>query len=295
MRKILLNLGRTTARRPGAAAKLALAVLACGATWVVGTMVRADIVSFLNWQLVQDPPNANMTASATATQATLLAGNGNVPLSTDIGYQSVNGLTPAVSTHGYAFSHLSDFAVAIDYNLSFSGSPGGALSLGFGIGEDANGQNSAGVGMATFNGNSVGNFSGAARVNDQNQNVLDLGLSSTLSGSLFVQYDAASGDIVVGAAPTMGAAAPTATGSYLGIQNQWQDGDLLVSFFLRSGPVFAWSGGGQGEAAFSNFRVLQGSPYAVPEPGTGGLLFLLTGCVWCGGRSVRKSSGRVSE
>jgi hypothetical protein len=240
---------------------------------------EGDIVDFSNWSVVQDPPNTQFTASATPTQATLRAGNGAVPLGTDIGYQSVNGATPAVSTQGYAFSHLADFAVAIDFDLSFTGSPIGALSLGFGIGEDADGRNSAGVGMGTFGGGAVSNFLGAARVNDQDQDVLDLGLASTLSGSLFVSYDAASGDVTVGAAPTMGAAAPTASGTYAGIQNQWTDGDLQLAFFLRSGPLFAWSGGGQGQAVFSNLRVLDGAPFAVPEPHAGGILLLLAGFV----------------
>jgi hypothetical protein len=288
MRKAFLYLERV----PADCLVLLLRTAATAMVWgmtCVGTMTaRADIVSFLNWELVQDPPNVNMTASATSTHATLVAGNGPIPLSTDIGYQSVNGATPGVSNRGYAFSHFADFAVAIDYDLSFSGSPFGALSLGFGVGEDVDGRNSAGVGMGTLNGTAIGNFSGAARVNDQNQSVLNLGLSSTLSGSLFVAYDAASGDISLGAAPTMGAAAPTVVGTYSNIQNQWNDGDLLVAFFLRSGPGFAWSGGGQGQAVFSNVRVLQGSPIAVPEPHLGGMLCLLAGSLGCLQRSRRQ-------
>ncbi len=289
MRKITLNFGLVSADQRATVFRTALTAMALVMTWVEATMAHADIVNFLNWEIVQDPPHPHMSASATSTQATLLAGNGSIPLNTDIGYQSVNGATPSVSNRGYAFSHTADFAVAIDYDLSFSGSPSGALALGFGVGEDRDGRNSAGVGMGTLNGAAFGNFSGAARVNDEDQGILNLGLSSTLSGSLFVFYDAASGDILVGAAPTMGAAAPTVEGTYSGIQNQWNDGDLLVAFFIRSGPVLAWSGDGQGQAVFSNFRVLHGAPFAVPEPHSCSVLFLLACSAWCG-RRVRRQS-----
>jgi hypothetical protein len=126
--------------------------------------------------------------------------------------------------------------------------------------------NSAGVTMVTVNGAAFATFSGAARVNDANQVPIVLGLPSTLDGSLFVSYEAASGDVTIGASQTPGAAAPSVTGTFHGIQNQWNDGDLLASFFIRSGPFTQWQDGGDGQATFSNFRVLEGTAKAVPEP-----------------------------
>ena len=94
---------------------------------------------------------------------------------------------------------------------------------------------------------------------------LELGMSSpTLAGSLFVEYDAASGDVNVGAATTQGAAMPTVSGTFNGIQNQWNGGDLLTSFFIRSDGA-GWQSG-TAEAVFSNFRVIEGSATSVPEP-----------------------------
>jgi hypothetical protein len=102
-------------------------------------------------------------------------------------------------------------------------------------------------------------------VNDVDQTPIDTGLPSALNGSLFVSHDAASGDVTVGASQTPGAASPGASGTYAGIQAQWKNGDLLASFFMRSGPISPWQGA-SGEVVFSNFRVLDGSPTSVPEP-----------------------------
>lgn len=178
-------------------------------------------------------------------------------------------LTPSASTSGFHFNSASDFTVAIDYALTFSNSPTGFLGLGFGIGEDGDGKNSAGVAMLTSGGSAFLPFGGAARVNDVDQTPLNLGLStSTLSGTFFIDYKSASGDVIVGAATTQGAAAPTVSGTYSGIQNQWGGDKLMVSFFMRSdGPLPGnqWLSG-NADAVFDNFRVLKGAPVAVPEP-----------------------------
>ncbi|MEL6108080.1 MAG: PEP-CTERM sorting domain-containing protein [Planctomycetota bacterium] len=233
---------------------------------LICSIANAAITDFSTWTLVEDPPNANFSATQTAASATLSAG-GPIPAGVDIGFQSVNGTTVASSTGGYFFDPSTDFSIAIDYDWTFN-SGAGVLGLGFGIGEDSDGMNSAGVAMATSNGSPFLTFGGAARVNDNDQAPLVLGTAtSTLSGSLFVSYEAASGDVLLGAATTTGAASPTVAGTYSGIQNQWNNEALLASFFIRSdGPAGAQWLGGDADAVFSNFRVLSGSAVAIPEP-----------------------------
>ncbi len=257
-------------------AKLIFQSLAAVAFLAAPCISRATVTDFTTWTLAQDPPNANFTGSAAVAQATLNAVGGPVPSGTDIGYQSVNGATVGASTSGYAFDSASDFAIAIGFNLSF-GTPVGLMAIGFGIGKDGAGADSAGVAMATFNGVPQLFFLGAARDGDFDQGTQFTNVGATLTGSLFAIYAAASGDVTVGASQTAGAAAPTGTtATYAGIENNWASGDLLASFFLRSQ---GWTSG-TSQAVFSNFRVLAGTPTAVPEPGSaglvcfGGLLFL---------------------
>lgn len=264
-------------------------ILACAAAMVVAfglssQTVCADITDFSNWSQVQDPPNANFTGSTTMTSATLLAGNGAVSMATDIGYQSVNGVTPATSTAGYMFDYTQSFSIAIDYAVSFSNNPSGFLSLGFGIGEDGLGMNSAGVVMVTQNGSPFATFGGAARANDADAGSFVTLLPATLSGSLFVSYDAVTGTVTAGASQTPGAGAPSATGSFNMLQDLWNDENLLASFFIRSGPISQWAGG-NGEAEFTNFRVLAGQAVEVPAPSAVAVLGLL--CAGCHRRRRR--------
>ncbi|MEM9586609.1 MAG: hypothetical protein AAGA03_04955 [Planctomycetota bacterium] len=228
--------------------------------------LQAAVADLDRWTLVQDPPHPGLTATATASAVTLSAGNVAIPSGTDIGFQGVNGQTAAVSTSGFAFDSASDVSVAIDYEWFFSGSPVGVLGLGFGIGEDRDGMNSAGVALLTSSGVPALSF-GASRVADATQAPLPFSFSS-LSGTLFVDYYAANGDVFVGAAPTPSASAPTTGATLIGIQNSWNDQDLLVSFFVRSDQILPGSNwqGGQADATFSNFRVFEGTVTAVPEP-----------------------------
>lgn len=235
---------------------------------------NAAITDFNSWTLVQDPAHPGFTASVTPTTATLSAGNLAVPGGTDIGLQSVNGYTPAASTQGFYFSPNADFSLAIDYQWSFSNSPSGFLGLGFGIGEDADGMNSAGVAMLTSDGSPYLTFGGAARVNDVDQPPLVLGnpfvAPASAAGTLFVEYTAASGDVTVGAATSQGAAAPAVFDDFVGIGNQWSGGNLIASFFIRSDepPMgTAWNSG-NADAVFTNFRILSGNAVAIPEPST---------------------------
>ena len=222
------------------------------------------IIDFTSWTVVTDPFDPNFSASATSSSANLLVSGGPIATATDIGFQSVNGATPAISTAGAFFNPANDFSIAIDYSLSFGPTPQGVLGLGFGIGEDSDGTNSAGIGLTTEDGNPFLTLAGAARINDVNQSPLPLSILSTLEGSLFVQYEASSGDVTVGAATIKGASTPGATATYTGIQNQWSEGDLLASFFIRS-EGSGWQSG-TGEAVFENFRVLNGTVSSVPEP-----------------------------
>jgi hypothetical protein len=133
--------------------------------------------------------------------------------------------------------------------------------------------------LITNNGAPLLNFGGAARVNDVDLPLQDTGLTATLTGSLFIGYEAASGDFILGASQTAGDAAPSATTTFENLQNMWNGDDLLASFFIRSEaiPFLAPNGwtGGDGTAVFSNFRVLEGAPQAIPEPSSTALISLL--------------------
>lgn len=257
-------------------------------------IAEAAVTDFSTWTKVTDPAHAGFSATQGGSSVTLSAGNLPVPAGTDIGFQSISGLTPQSSTSGFFFSPNADFSLAVDYAWSFSNTPTGFLGIGFGIGEDQNGENSAGVSMGTSNGSPLLSFAAAARVNDVDQTPLSLGNPilnpSTLSGTLFVGYEASSGDVILGAAPTQGAATAVYSATYTGIQNNWSDGDLMASFFLRSDApplTTAWQGG-NADAVFSNFRVLSGSPVAIPEPSTAISSALILGVLNCRRRRRRR-------
>ena len=231
---------------------------------MASTGLAATPGDFTTWTQVQDPANALMTGSTIATQAMLQAGNGAVPAGTDIGYQTVNGTGVADATQGFYFAKLQSVSLAVDFAVSGSNQQG-TLGIGFGIGEDSGGMNSAGVAMLIQNGSPLA-YGAAARVNDVNQAANVLGLGSS-SGTLFVSYDASTGNVTVGESTTTGASSPAASSTYSGIEQQWAGDDLLASFFLRSDGTLStpWQGGAE-TATFSNFRVLSGSATAVPEP-----------------------------
>ena len=237
------------------------------------------ITDFTNWTQVEDPPNGNLSGFANSSSATLIADGGPIPVGVDIGYQSVNGNTADLSTAGYIFSADEDFEIAIDFDLSFDNASGG-LGIGIGIGEQGTGENSAGVGLLTASGIPL-LFSGAAR-DDDSSLASPLGLPATNSGSFFVSYDQATGDVGFGVSSTKMAAAPDASGSFSGVDlDTWQGDDLLVSFFMRSQdipiPVTPGWQGGTATGVFTNFRVLSGSPVSVPEPSGGAILASIAG------------------
>ncbi len=257
---------------------LRMLILIAGVQLASPQSLLADFTTFHSWTLVQDLPNANFSAQVTPVNATLSAGTGAVAPSVDIGLQSINAKTPNSASTGYKFDATSDFSIGIDYTWAFDGTPTGILGLGFGVGEDGDGRNSAGVAMLTQNGSALGPYVGAARIDDVTQSalVLDLLTASTLSGSLFVEYRAHSGDVLLGAATMPGAGAPQITATYAGIQKQWTDSDLIASFFLRS-DLTGWQGVGTADVTLSNVRVLSGGPIAVPEPSSTFALMMVLG------------------
>ena len=224
----------------------------------------AAIGNLDGWTQVQDPADPGMTGSVNgAGDAATLTATGVVPGGTDIGYQSVDGNTVADSSSGYYFSSSEDFHIAVDFSVVATGSIGFG-AIGFGIGEDGGGMNSAGPALAVFSGLPI-SFAAAARIDDANQLPLLFSLAGTLNGRFFVQYDSATGDIISGVSATQGSANPDETQTFSQLQGSWNDADLLASFFLRSESLQ----GGAISATFSDFTVIEGTPLAaVPLPAT---------------------------
>lgn len=248
--------------------------------------VAASITDFNSWTEVEDPPHPGLSSTVDSSTQVTLSADGAIPAATDIGYQSVNGATVAASTAGYYFSVLEDFNLAVDFDVAAANSVG-LGAVGFGIGEDSAGANSAGAALAVFNGSPFA-FSGGARINDVTQAPAVLGLAPSNSGRFFIAFDASTGDITYGVSTTPGAATPDAAGTFTGasVHNNWNGDDLLVSFFLRSDaapPILPTPlSAGTVDAVFSNLEVLSGTARAViPEPSTGllaaGLLLLAIG------------------
>lgn len=249
--------------------------LLLGASLAAGSVQAASITDLSQWTLVEDPPNSHFSAGNGTDQISLSATGGPISSGTDIGYQSVDGDTVTASTSGFYFSPAESFGIAIDFQLSFSGASG-TLGIGFGIGEDSDGTDSAGVAMLTSNGNPFGTFSAAGRVDDGNLAPGLIGVSAALQGSLFAFYDAPSGDISLGASQSLNALSPTAIATYTGLQDSWDDDGLLVSMFLRSQTLslpsplpdlVEWQSG-DANALFSNLRLLSGTPIGIGASAT---------------------------
>jgi hypothetical protein len=230
----------------------------------------AQVTDFNSWTLLQDPPHPNFTAQVNSgSTVTLNATAGPIPNATDIGYASVNGPTVASSTAGHAFDPAQSFSLSVDYNLTFGPGATGGLAIGFGVGEDTDGANSAGAVLLTNNGSAFAT-SGAARINNVNfETPKGLALGGPLAGTMTLAYAADTGSITA----TVGNTSAT----FAAIQDQWSGTSLLPSFFLRSAAqsplVSAWSAG-TAAATFSNFTVLSGTATVVPEP-TAALLMLV--------------------
>jgi hypothetical protein len=257
-------------------------LLSAGFVCAASIASAASITDFSQWTRIADPPDPNMTGSITGggTSASLVA-TGVVPSGTDIGYASVNAGTVSGSTTGYYFSPASSFEVAIDFDLQSALVIGG-VGIGFGIGEDTGGVDSAGVAMAAVNGSPVA-YGTAGRVNDVDQSPTLFATSPTLTGRMFIRYESATGSVVAGIGPA-GAVAPVETQTLTAIQNLWDDEPLIVSFFLRSQAISVIPAhtSGMTTAVFSNFAVLSGTPILVPEPAAAALAISVLALLRCG-------------
>lgn len=232
---------------------------------------HAAIDDFNEWTLVEDPAHPGLSAIATSSSATLTA-TGSVPMLTDIGFGSVNGIDVASATQGHYFSADEDFCVAIDFSFSEITPAMGNGGFGFGIGEDVDGMNIAGVAAVIQNG-AIAGYSATSRTNNANSVPTPLGGIGVTEGTMIVEYQSITGTIVT--SMEYNAGANTISTSLVGVQNGWNDEPLLVSFFLRSdGTLGAPLTSGTVETVFSNFHVLCGTPIAVPEPNAIALLLL---------------------
>lgn len=225
----------------------------------------ATIEDFTQWTLIEDPAHPNFSASVDSPTQVTLSSVDDVPNATDIGFASVNGQDVATSSAGFAFDPSAPFSVAVDFDFSAVSSVGGS-GIGFGIGEDIDGTDSAGIALAAVNGQPLA-FSGASRVNDIDQGLELINVVAFARGRFFVDYTPA-GAITVGVNATPGAAAPSVTAALEGLQAQWDGEMLLASFFLRSQAASPIPGitSGAIDAVFSNFEVLSGAAISIPEP-----------------------------
>lgn len=269
------------------AARLLTAVAACAIT----ASASATIDDLTTWQFYYDNdpgPGALQDATTGSSSANLAELNFiddvDVPAAYDIGYSSINANTVGGATSGYYFDASQDFTIRTHFSLNLT-NPNGFVGIGMGIGEDRKGVNSAGIGFGVGTGPLSLALYGAAGTNNDAPITSTFALTETLDneyfGSLTVSYDAATGDVTVGAAQFLGAPdplAPTETFTFDGTTDlgAWAGDDLLVSFFLRSdNPGFYsnWSGT-SAEADFFDFTIVEGNATQIPEPTSLALLAL---------------------
>jgi len=260
-------------------------------------VAAATITDFNNWTLLEDPPHANFSSSVDSSSQVTLAASGALPSGTDIAYQSFDGFDAAGSTGGWAFDPNSDFSVSIGFDLSFTGGLGG-FTIGFGIGEDRDGTDSAGVILASMNGSPAA-YAGVGRENDNDVPAVGIGATVQSTGRFIVTYDQALGDVTVGVSTDGDDVIDGAPGLLSGMKAMW-DGEMLgVSFFARGdNGVFSFSGGGA-DAVFTDLRVLSGSaielPVTVPEPSAIVLAVLGVFGVALAGRRRRRRAGHGAD
>ncbi|MEO0587240.1 MAG: PEP-CTERM sorting domain-containing protein [Planctomycetota bacterium] len=244
---------------------------------LLATPTSAQTTDFTAWTLLEGPPDPDLSGvvAPDGTTATLSA-TGSINAMTDIGFASINGQDVASSNRGFYFDPNESFAIAVDYEIEIISTPttSTVFRIGFGIGEDINGTDGAGVAVgvsATFPTPSLF-FTGSASARTDDEVVSDpTVLASTGAvGSLQLAYDAATGNITVDSGPDLPPPDPTdpfaidSSFTLSGLQNSWDNEGLIVSFFLNG--VGVGFEDGDVEATFSNFRILEGTPIAIPEP-----------------------------
>lgn len=246
-----------------------------GGAWCGGASAVADIVDFGHWTMIEDPADPLLEAQVdSASQATLRLLDGTIGFGRDIGYASLNGLNETTSTQGYYFRTDADFRIAVDYQINFSAASGG-MSIGLGIGEDILGTDSAGIALLTQNGNPA-TYLAAARVDDADVDNTFLAETALDTGRFLVDYQAATGDVMVGISVDGDDVAEEWV-TYSNLQDSWDDEGLLVSFFARGDNGLTNWGGGTADAIFTDFHVITGSATAVPEPSTVCIVAMLAG------------------
>lgn len=241
--------------------------LACLTTVACPAASAASINDLTQWTLVEDPPHPSVFTVSNTPSSTRLRAAGAVPSGVDIGFASVNGSTVAGSTDGYYFDPTKDFSIRLSTDLLLTNSVGGG-AIGFGIGEDIQGRNSAGVIVTFLNGEIVA-LAAVSRVNDVDQPTRIIELTTRESNRLIVQYDSDTKQITLGATRGTVDDLGATIVETLDVASGWSGTPLLASFFLRSqslGPVASLSG--QSDAIFSSLQVTSGIAQSVPEPNT---------------------------
>ncbi|QDV75269.1 hypothetical protein [Botrimarina mediterranea] len=246
----------------------------------------ASITDFSNWTLVEDPAHPGMSATIDGPSQASLARSGPIPNGADIGFASVNGDTVSTSDAGWYFSPDQDFQIAIDFSSITSAGSVGAGVFGFGVGEDASGSNSAGIGVMSIDSIQAG-YLAAGRVNDIDVIGQFFSTEPLLPGSairqgqavgrMFLSYDSSTGDVSLGVSNTVGATQPEEAQTLSGIAESWSGRPLLVSFFLRSQQVpmvHSELRDGATNVQVGPLIVLHGTPITIPEP-TSGVLAIL--------------------
>lgn len=252
-------------------------------TLFLAITATGQITNFNQWSLLEDPAHPQMSAAQGAVSVELIAGpGGQIPGGTDIGLASINGSMFANSNFGHGFDPASDFWIMVDFDMKFLGSSAGGLGIGFGVGENIDGSNSAGVALLTYNGVATGFPSGyysASRTNDVTALPIPFAIAPNelINGSMSLRYFAGSGTFFVGLG-ALGADDIVESKELTGLQNGWADEFLFPSVFLRSddlnGVGQGFSTDGEGSVVFSNFRVIEGaSARAVPEPSAYAAIF----------------------
>lgn len=257
------------------------------------------ITDFSTWTLVEDPAHPGMSGTIDGPSQASLVRTGPIPNGTDIGFASVNGSTVAASSAGWYFSPTQDFRIAIDFSADVRSDSIGVGVFGFGIGEDASGANSAGVGLLSLYDIQAG-FLATGRTNDVDEAAQYFSTEPLLPGNttrtgqavgrMFLNYDSSAGDVTLGVSNTVGAIQPDEIQTLIGIANGWSGRPLLVSFFLRSQEVpmvHPELREGATNVQVGPLVVLQGVPLAIPEPTTSLLAILGALGVWAVKKGTR--------